>query len=91
MHTRVLVDAPEFWRSLREDLQRARRSVYVQTFCFEGDRVGAALGRALERCGAGDRRLLIDSFSLMYHNDRPIPGPAWLGRPFRWRLADQFS
>lgn len=83
MRTQVLVDAAEFWERLKDDLRDARERVYVQTFSFEGDRVGTALGRALERCRAIDRRLLVDGFSLLYHNDRLIPGPAWLERPFR--------
>ena len=81
MRTQVLVDAAEFWERLKDDLRDARERVYVQTFSFEGDRVGTALGRALERCRAIDRRLLVDGFSLLYHNDRLIPGPAWLERP----------
>lgn len=83
MKIELLVDAPAFWSRLREDLQSARRVAYVQTFSFEGDRVGTSLGRALEACPAADRRLLVDGFSLLYHNDRLIPGPAWLDRTFR--------
>ncbi|MGD2070389.1 MAG: phosphatidylserine/phosphatidylglycerophosphate/cardiolipin synthase family protein [Gemmatimonadota bacterium] len=83
MDIELLVDAPRFWSRLRRDVAQARRKVWVQTFSFEGDRVGTALGRALERCAAADRRLLVDGFSLLYHNDRLIPGPAWLDRSFR--------
>ncbi len=83
MHIELLVDAPAFWSRLREDLRTARSAAYVQTFSFEGDRVGTSLARALEASPARDRRLLVDGFSLLYHNDRLIPGPAWLERPFR--------
>lgn len=83
MDVRLLVDAPEFWDSLQADLARARRRALVQTFTFEGDRVGAALGRALRRCAAPDRRLLVDGYSLLYHSDRLIPGPSWLDRVLR--------
>ena len=83
MNVELLVDAPEFWARLQDDLRRAERSAYIQTFTFEGDRVGVALGRALERSPADDRRLLVDSYSLLYHSDRIIPGPAWLDRRFR--------
>jgi cardiolipin synthase len=83
MQVELLVDAPEFWARLQDDLRRAERSAYVQTFTFEGDRVGVALGRALERSPAVDRRLLVDRYSLLYHSDRVIPGPAWLDRAFR--------
>ncbi len=83
MNIELLVDAPAFWDRLRGDLRSARHVAYVQTFSFEGDRVGTSLGRALEACPAADRRLLVDGFSLLYHNDRLIPGSAWLERPFR--------
>ena len=83
MRMELLVDASDFWARLRDDLRDAGRSAYIQTFSFEGDRVGTALARGLERCPALDRRLLIDGFSLLYHNDRLIPGRAWLERPFR--------
>jgi len=83
MKIQLLLDASEFWTHLRDDLRRAERSAYIQTFTFEGDRVGVALARALEASPAADRRLLVDRYSLLYHSDRIIPGPAWLERPFR--------
>ena len=91
MHVEILVGAPEFWERLKQDLRTARASAYVQTFTFEGDQVGAALGRALEACVAVDRKLLIDGYSLLYHNDRLIPGPAWLGRSFRREVASTWQ
>jgi cardiolipin synthase len=83
MNIELLVDSGEFWARLRTDLADARESAYLQTFSFEGDRVGTALGRRLESCAAKDRRLLVDGYSLLYHNDRVIPGPAWADRSFR--------
>jgi cardiolipin synthase len=79
----LLVGSDEFWTRLREDIGSAERSAYIQTFTFEGDRVGLRLARAMRDSGARDRRLLIDRYSLLYHSDRIIPGPAWLDRPFR--------
>jgi cardiolipin synthase len=83
MRFELLVGAAEFWPRLQEDLRGAKASAYIQTFTFEGDRVGVALGRALERSAAADRRLLVDRYSLLYHSDRVIPGPAWLDRGLR--------
>jgi cardiolipin synthase len=83
MQLSLLVDSGEFWDRLRADLQSARTRALVQTFSFEGDRTGTALARALDRCPAADRRLLVDGYSLLYHNDRLIPGTAWLERAFR--------
>jgi cardiolipin synthase len=83
MRIELLLDAQVFWARLRDDLVTARRTAWIQTFTFEGDRVGVALGRALRESRAADRRLLIDRYSLLYHSDRIIPGPAWLDREFR--------
>ncbi len=83
MKIELLLDAEEFWARMCDDLRAAERRAYIQTFTFEGDRVGVALGRALRSARAADRRLLIDRYSLLYHSDRVIPGPAWLDRSFR--------
>jgi cardiolipin synthase len=83
MKFELLVGAPEFWGRLRDDLAAARQTAFIQTFTFEADRVGAALSRALERSPAADRRLLVDRYSLLYHSDRVIPGPAWFDRRLR--------
>jgi len=87
MKIELLVGAEEFWPRMRDDLHRATDSAYIQTFSFEGDRVGTRLARALERARARDRRLLVDSYSLLYHSDRLIPGPAWLDRSLRQEVA----
>jgi len=83
MRIELLVDSQEFWSRLEVDLAQARRSAYLQTFSFEGDRVGLRLARRLRASQAKDRRLLVDGYSLLYHNDRIVPGPAWLDRRFR--------
>jgi cardiolipin synthase len=83
MKIELLVDSPAFWNRMRADLEVARHRALVQTFTFEGDRVGASLGRALRRCPAPDRQLLVDGYSLLYHNDRWIAGPAWFDRGLR--------
>ena len=83
MRVELLVDAREFWARLQADLRDARQSAYIQTFTFEADRAGVGLARALERSPAADRRLLVDCYSLLYHSDRIIPGPAWLDPAFR--------
>jgi cardiolipin synthase len=87
MKIELLVDAPEIWGRLKDDISQARKRAWVQTFTFEGDRVGAALGRALHASGAADRRLLVDGYSRLYHSDRLVPGPALLDRKFRRELA----
>ena len=83
MRIELLVDSDEFWDRVRVDLAEARSYAYLQTFSFEGDRVGISTGRRLEACGADDRRFLVDGYSLLSQNDRIIYGPAWLERRFR--------
>src|SRR6266403_2002640 len=39
----LLVNYNEFWARLSEDIAAAERSVFVQTFAFEGDTVGKQL------------------------------------------------
>lgn len=83
MKIELLVGAGSFWSRLRADLEQAERRAWIQTFTFEADRAGSRLARAIERSSARDRRLLVDSYSLLYHSDRIIPGPAWLDRELR--------
>lgn len=87
MKIELLVGADAFWTRLKQDLAQASRRAWLQTFTFEGDRVGTRLGRAIEGCSALDRRFLIDSYSLLYHSDRIIPGPAWLDRAMRREVS----
>lgn len=81
MRAEILVDSGEFWTRLRTDLRDARSYTYLQTFSFEGDSVGLALGDELLRCGAPDRRVLVDSFTRIIQNDRLIHGPRGLLDP----------
>ncbi len=83
----LLVGAAEFWPRLEKDLRGARRSAYVQTFTFEGDRAGRSLERAMVASRAADRRLLVDSYSWMYHSDRVLWGPAIMSKPVRREVA----
>lgn len=78
MSLRLLVDSAEYWESLRTDLAAARREAFVQALTFEGDSVGLALARLLAACPAPDRRVVVDSFTRHYVNDRWIGKPAWL-------------
>lgn len=77
MRAELLVDSNELQARLEEDLGRARTKAWIQTFSFEGDRTGSLLARRLKASPAADRRLLIDSFSRLWHSCRLIPGPAW--------------
>lgn len=77
MEIELLVGSDAFFSRLKEDMASARASVMIQTFTFEGDEAGWALTEALDACSAPDRRLLVDRYSLLYHSDRWIHGPAW--------------
>ncbi len=76
MKTELLVDFSEFWSRLSEDIRSAQRSVFVQTFAFEGDAVGKQLSAALLSSSAPDRRILADSFTRVVLSDRFRFSPA---------------
>ena len=85
----ILVDSQAFWKALKTDLAGAREYAYIQTYSFEGDRVGTALTEELLRPGAPDRRLLIDSYTRVNQNDRWIHTPGTLfDRAFRAELRE---
>jgi cardiolipin synthase len=72
----LLVNYNEFWKRLSEDLASAQRSVFVQTFAFEGDAVGKKLSSALLSSSAKDKRVLADSFTRVVLSDRFRYSPA---------------
>lgn len=71
----ILVDSPAIWRAVQADLAAAREYAYIQTYSFEGDRVGADLTNALLAAPAPDLRLLIDSYTRVNQSDRWIAAP----------------
>ncbi len=70
MKARILVDFGAFWASLAEDIGAARSQILVQTFSFEGDRVGRLLADAMIASRAVDKRILADSFSKVVLSDK---------------------
>jgi cardiolipin synthase A/B len=70
MSIELLVNFSEFWLQLREDIQQAQGSVFVQTFAFEGDRIGKQLAEALLSSPAREKRVLVDSFTQVVLSDR---------------------
>jgi len=76
MAIELLVNFNEFWSRLRVDIARARDSVFVQTFAFEGDSVGKQLAEALLASPARDKRILADSFTRIVLSDRFRYSPA---------------
>ena len=80
----ILVDSEAVWAAVQADLANARQYAFLQTYSFEGDRVGTALSDALLSARVPDRRLLIDSHTRANHNDRWRAHPATLfDREFR--------
>lgn len=76
MPTELLVNFNEFWTRLSADIASAQRSVFVQTFAFEGDAVGRKLSRALLSSTAPDKRVQADSFTRIVLSDRFKYSPA---------------
>jgi cardiolipin synthase A/B len=71
----LLVDFDAFWTSLSRDLHAAERSAFVQTFSFEGDRIGGMLADAMIKSRARDKRILADSFSKLVLSDKCVYAP----------------
>ena len=76
MRFQLLVDFESFWASLARDIHQARAYTFVQTFSFEGDRIGKQLSDALSASAAIDKRILVDSFSKIVLSDRILYAPA---------------
>jgi len=70
MKAQILVDFDAFWTSLARDISEAREQILVQTFSFEGDRVGRLLADAVIESPARDKRILADSFSRVVLSDK---------------------
>lgn len=84
MKFQLLVDFDSFWASLSRDIHEASRSVFVETFSFEGDRIGKMLAESLGTSQAPDKRLLVDSFSKVVLSDKFLYAPGnWGDRELR--------
>ena len=84
MKIQILVDFDVFWTSLAQDICAAEQHAYVQTFSFEGDRVGKMLADLLGSARVHDRRILVDSFAKIVISDRFLYSPAnWFKRELR--------
>ena len=84
MNIDILVDFEAFWTNLAQDVSAAQRYVFVQTFSFEGDRVGKMLAALLAASDARDRRVLVDSFTRIVLSDRFVYAPAnWFDAELR--------
>lgn len=75
MKFQLLVDFDSFWASLSRDIQTAAACTFVQTFSFEGDRIGQMLAELLSASPAPDRRILVDSFSKVVLSDKFLYAP----------------
>ncbi len=75
MNFKILVDANEFWASLKADILSAQDQVYLQTLSFEGDCVGQNLAEALLASAAKDKKLMIDSYTKYKISDRFLYSP----------------
>jgi len=77
----LLVDSPDYFRRVKEDVAGARDYVLTQALSFEGDAVGLAMGELMLASAAPDRRAVIDRFTRHVVSDRLIWTPGNLLDP----------
>jgi cardiolipin synthase len=75
MSLKLMVDSDEFWGALSEDIKSAQQSIYIQTFSFEGDKVGKSLAGALLSSTAGDKRIIVDDYTKWVISDKFLYSP----------------
>jgi cardiolipin synthase len=73
--TEILVDSGEFCTRLAGDLAGAKHRAWVQTLSFEGDEAGLWLAREMLACKAGDRRVMVDTYTRWFLSDRFLYHP----------------
>src|SRR5712664_2474623 len=89
MRFQLLVDFDSFWASLSRDIHQAEAYTYVQTFSFEGDRIGKMLAQLLSSSPAPDKRILVDSFSKVVMSDKFLYAPGnWANGELRHEVSE---
>jgi cardiolipin synthase len=88
MKIQILVDFEAFWTSLSCDIRAADKNVFVETFSFEGDRVGRLLADTMIQSPARDKRILADAFSQVVLSDKFLYAP---GNWFDKQLARELQ
>ena len=66
----LLVDAPEFFERLAQDLAAARSRAWLQASTFEGDAAGRSVADALMASPAANRRVIVDHYTHHFLSDR---------------------
>lgn len=89
MRFQLLVDFDSFWASLSHDIQTAEAYTFVETFSFEGDRIGKLLAESLSASNCADKRLLVDSFSKIVLSDKFLYAPRnWVDAELRREVRE---
>jgi cardiolipin synthase len=70
MKLELLIDSKRFWNRLEEDINLAKKRVYLQTLSFEGDSVGRTLADRIMGCSAGDKRIIVDYYTKYVLSDK---------------------
>ncbi len=85
----ISIDSDKFWKSLETDILSSETSIFIQTYSFEGDRVGERLANVLLSSRPFDKRILIDSFTKFVLSDKFLYSPAnLLDKELRQELAE---
>jgi len=72
----ILVDSDKFFDALKNDIQNAKRNIYIQAMTFEADRAGNQLCDLLKVSQVKDIRILVDSYIKAMISDQFLYSPA---------------
>jgi cardiolipin synthase len=79
---KCISSSSDFLAQLRYDILRATDRVWIQCMSFEGDAIGQELTELVINSSAHSKRLMVDSYSKIVHNDSVLAFPlAWFNFP----------
>ena len=88
----ILVDSDEFFEMLKNDIQNAKKSIYIQSMTFEADKAGEKLCDLLRKSSVRDIRILIDSYIKAMISDYFLYSPRnMLNRSLRNEYKETFN
>jgi len=88
----ILVDSDNFFATLKNDIQNAKRNIYIQAMTFEADKAGNQLCDSLKSSPAQDIRILLDSYIKAIISDKFLYSPGNIfNRPLKKEYRDTMN